>query len=85
MSTFNNGVDNNINIFNKVEGFENINVATDVTLFESAEVTGADSITIQKDGNLILRIDSTNGKLSRSFWKYQSYFIKREENAFTCS
>lgn len=61
VSTFNNGVDNNINIFNKVEGFENINVATDVTLFESAEVTGADSITIQKDGNLILRIDSTNG------------------------
>lgn len=58
-STFNNGVDNNINIFNKVEGFENINVATDVTLFESAEVTGADSITIQENGNLILRIDGT--------------------------
>lgn len=61
VSTFNNGVDNNINIFNKVEGFENINVATDVTLFESAEVTGAKNIAIQKDGNLILRIDSTNG------------------------
>lgn len=61
VSTFNNEVDNNINIFNKVEGFENINVATDVTLFESAEVTGAKNIAIQKDGNLILRIDSTNG------------------------
>lgn len=59
--TFNGKDENNINIFNKVGGFENINVATDVTLFESAEVTGADSITIQKDGNLILRIDSTNG------------------------
>lgn len=59
VSTFNNGVDNNINIFNKVEGFENINVATDVTLFESAEVTGAKNIAIQKDGNLILRIDGT--------------------------
>ena len=61
VSAFNNEVDNNINIFNKVEGFENINVATDVTLFESAEVTGAKNIAIQKDGNLILRIDSTNG------------------------
>ena len=61
VSTFGGEDDNNINIFNKVEGFENINVVTDVTLFESAEVTGADSITIQKDGNLILRIDSTNG------------------------
>lgn len=61
VSTFGGEDDNNINIFNKVEGFENINIVTDVTLFESAEVTGADSITIQKDGNLILRIDSTNG------------------------
>lgn len=61
VSAFNNEVDNNINIFNKVEGIENINVATDVTLFESAEVTGAKNIAIQKDGNLILRIDSTNG------------------------
>ena len=61
VSTFGGEDDNNINIFNKVDGFENINVATDVTLFESAKVTGADSITIQKDGNLILRIDSTNG------------------------
>lgn len=59
VSAFNNEVDNNINIFNKVEGIENINVATDVTLFESAEVTGADSITIQENGNLILRIDGT--------------------------
>lgn len=59
VSTFNNGVDNNINIFNKVEGFENINVATDVTLFESAEVIGAKNITIQENGNLILRIDGT--------------------------
>lgn len=61
VSTFGGEDDNNINIFNKVEGFENINVATDVTLFESAEVTGAKNIAIQKDGNLILRIDSTNG------------------------
>ena len=59
--TFNGKDENNTNIFNKVGGFENINVITDVTLFESAEVTGADNITIQKDGNLILRIDSTNG------------------------
>lgn len=59
ISTFSSEDDNNINIFNKVEGFENINVATDVTLFESAEVTGAKNIAIQKDGNLILRIDGT--------------------------
>lgn len=60
ISTFGSEDDNNINIFNRVEGFENINVATDVTLFESAEVVGAGSIAIQKDGNLVLRIDSTN-------------------------
>jgi hypothetical protein len=60
ISTFGSEDDNNINIFNRVDGFENINVATDVTLFESAEVVGAGSIVIQKDGNLVLRIDSTN-------------------------
>lgn len=60
ISTFGSEDDNNINIFNRVEEFENINVATDVTLFESAEVVGAGSIAIQKDGNLVLRIDSTN-------------------------
>ena len=60
ISTFGSGDENNINIFNRVDGFENINVATDVTLFESAEVVGAGSIAIQKDGNLVLRIDSTN-------------------------
>ncbi|MDY3236933.1 MAG: hypothetical protein SOW37_02205, partial [Fusobacterium perfoetens] len=51
----------NINIFHSISEFENINIGTKVTLFEDTEVTEADNITIQKDGNLILRIDSTNG------------------------
>ena len=52
--------ENNINIFNNVDGFETINIATNVTFFETSQVTGANNISIKKDGNLILRIDSTN-------------------------
>lgn len=52
--------ESNINIFNNVDGFETINIATNVTFFETSQVTGANNISIKKDGNLILRIDSTN-------------------------
>ena len=52
--------ESNINIFNNVDEFETINIATNVTFFETSQVTGASNISIKKDGNLILRIDSTN-------------------------
>ena len=60
-----------VRILHNITGFENMNINTNVTLFEKTigtdgketnlEVTGVDKITIGKDGNLILRIDGTNG------------------------
>ena len=59
-----------INIMHNISNFENININTNVTLFnrtfkadgtvEELKVTGVESIKIGKDGNLILRIDGTN-------------------------
>ncbi|CAK7018603.1 autotransporter outer membrane beta-barrel domain-containing protein [Fusobacterium varium] len=59
-----------INIMHNISNFENININTNVTLFnrtfkadgtvEELKVAGVESIKIGKDGNLILRIDGTN-------------------------
>lgn len=63
--TFNNSTtksnDDNIIIFGNIDSFENMDIDTNVTFFENSKVTGTDSIKISSDGNLILRIDSTNG------------------------
>ena len=60
-----------INIMHNISNFENININTNVTLFnrtfkadgtvEELKVAGVESIKIGKDGNLILRIDGTSG------------------------
>ena len=55
-----------INIMYSISNFENININTNVTLFEKTiknedlEITGVENITIGKDGILTLRIDGTN-------------------------
>ena len=58
-----------VKILHSITGFENMNINTNVTLFEKTiedgketdlKVTGVDKIKIGKDGNLILRIDGTN-------------------------
>ncbi|WP_195483447.1 autotransporter family protein [Fusobacterium varium] len=54
-----------INILHNISDFENININTNVTLFEKTigtdlKVTGAGNITIGKNGVLTLRMDSTN-------------------------
>ncbi len=51
----------NLNILHNISGFENISVNSDVTLFEDIKVTDAGNITIEENGNLVLRIDGTNG------------------------
>jgi len=61
---------NEINIQHNISGFENMNINTNVTLFEKTssddgsitdlKVTGADNITIGADGVLTLRLDITN-------------------------
>lgn len=48
----------NLNVFNKIDGFETINANGNVTLFEKAEITGADKITLES-GNLVLKVDPT--------------------------
>ena len=60
-----------INIQHNISSFENININTNVTLFETTvdssgnptdlKVTGVNSITIGANGVLTLRIDSANG------------------------
>ncbi|WP_462425800.1 autotransporter domain-containing protein [Fusobacterium varium] len=59
-----------VRILHNISNFENMNINTNVTLFEKTigtdgketnlEVTDVSKITIGKDGNLILRIDGTN-------------------------
>ena len=59
-----------VRILHNISNFENMNINTNVTLFEKTinasgevenlKVTGVGKITIGKDGNLILRIDGTN-------------------------
>ena len=59
-----------VRILHNITGFENMNINTNVTLYEKTinangvmdnlEVTGVESIKIGEDGNLILRIDGTN-------------------------
>ena len=61
---------NNISIFNKVSDFSNIELAqnSDVTLYETAEVTGNGEIKINEGNQLNLRVDGTkkdeNGKVT---------------------
>ena len=60
-----------INIMHNISNFENININTNVTLFEKTinasgaaeelKVTGTEKITIESNGTLTLRIDGTNG------------------------
>jgi len=59
-----------VRILHNITGFENMNINTNVTLYEKTinasgkvedlKVTDVSKITIGKDGNLILRIDGTN-------------------------
>ena len=59
-----------VRILHNISNFENMNINTNVTLFEKTinasgevenlKVTGAEKITIEENGTLTLRIDSTN-------------------------
>ena len=59
-----------VRILHNISNFENMNINTNVTLYEKTinasgevenlKVTGADKITIEANGTLTLRIDSTN-------------------------
>ena len=51
----------NINLFHKISNVEDININQKVTAFETSEITGAKNINIGKNGELVLRIDGTNG------------------------
>ncbi|WP_231940470.1 autotransporter outer membrane beta-barrel domain-containing protein [Fusobacterium ulcerans] len=59
---------NTMNIFNEISGFANLNIVNNVAFYENAKITNVGKINIQKDGILVLRIDSTvkdssNGKI----------------------
>ena len=49
-----------MNILHNITGFVNMNIDNNVTFFEDVKVTGAKKITIEENGTLTLRIDSTN-------------------------
>ena len=59
-----------VRILHNITGFENMNINTNVTLYEKTigadgketalKVSGVEKIKIEKDGNLILRVDGTN-------------------------
>ena len=58
--TFNSSSADNMNLLHNISNFENINVDSNITLFENVDITGAKDIVIGKDGNLTLRVDSTD-------------------------
>ncbi|BBA50516.1 autotransporter [Fusobacterium varium] len=49
----------NINLFHKISNMENININQKVTAFETSEITGAKDINIGKNGEFVLRIDTS--------------------------
>ena len=49
-----------MNILHNITGFTNMNIYNNVTFFEDVKVTDAKKITIEENGTLTLRIDSTN-------------------------
>jgi hypothetical protein len=49
-----------MNILHNITGFTNMNIYNNVTFFEDVKVTDAEKITIEANGTLTLRIDSTN-------------------------
>ena len=51
---------NTMNIFHKIDGFENINIGNNVAFYEDAKITNVEKLNIEKDGMLVLRIDSTD-------------------------
>lgn len=56
----------NLNMLHNITGFESINTNGNITLFETAKITGADKINLES-GNLVLRVDPTitaNGKVT---------------------
>ena len=50
---------NTMNIFHNIDGFENINIGNNVAFYEDAKITNVEKLNIEKDGILVLRIDST--------------------------
>uniref|UniRef100_UPI00359C79A0 beta strand repeat-containing protein n=1 Tax=Fusobacterium varium TaxID=856 RepID=UPI00359C79A0 len=49
----------NINLFHKISNVEEININQKVTAFETSEITGADNINIGKNGEFVLRINTS--------------------------
>ncbi|MGL4935585.1 MAG: autotransporter domain-containing protein [Cetobacterium sp.] len=49
---------NRLTLFHEINGFENITMNNNITLFETAKVTGAENIVIES-GELVLRVDPT--------------------------
>ncbi|WP_373592288.1 beta strand repeat-containing protein, partial [Fusobacterium varium] len=49
----------NINLFHRISNVEEININQKVTAFETSEITGAKDINIGKNGEFVLRIDTS--------------------------
>ncbi|WP_462425799.1 autotransporter outer membrane beta-barrel domain-containing protein [Fusobacterium varium] len=58
--SLNGNAEDGMNMLHNITGFVNMNIDNNVTFFEDVEVTGAEKITIEENGTLTLRIDSTN-------------------------
>ena len=54
--SLNGNAENGMNMQHDISGFVNMNIENNVTLFESIEVTGTETVTVHKDGVLNLRL-----------------------------
>ena len=77
--SLNGNAENGMNMQHDISGFVNMNIENNVTLFESIEVTGTETVTVHKDGVLNLRLKRSEDTKDREIPIGVHAFSEREE------
>ena len=76
--SLNGNAENGMNMQHDISGFVNMNIENNVTLFESIEVTGTETVTVHKDGVLNLRLKRSEDTKDREIPIGVHAFSERE-------
>ena len=76
--SLNGNAENGMNMQHDISGFVNMNIENNVTLFESIEVTGTETVTVHKDGVLNLRLKKSEDTKDREIPIGVHAFSERE-------
>ncbi len=63
----------NINLFHNISGFENVNVNSNVTLFETAKIEGTKNLNIDTGSQMTLRVDSSERNADGTYKTHALY------------